>query len=491
MNQLDVALVARSFRAGRAIRSANFRHRRLVADPITLVLWQLGGEPFSAAAVGYGRRRRDLQLAVAGDPRNRDLAFAALLQLARWFNPEFERYAEDREEARGNTELTTARTAPQLIVANAATIELIGRLGRRLAYLPTDGLKPAAPDLVRLGQHFQFLHRHSRMEGQQLIVSLTDLLAQNWTTPLSDIEKQSLGALNAYIAPPAGMNGFYAAAAKERDTVGPVPSGDDDVVLDPLVREFHARRGDKTDSATIRPLLRAIENHYGPLVERTWAQTWDARDREAAWQEAASVGRRWDTDRDAYTRHMDWVSQQGRTRTRQTARQAAVRLQTLENAKARLEAEEACDDPLKMIPFILQHKAVMGRAVQINTEYRERVSTKMMRRPLVTLLSPDPCLIPRGRKLWWTGAADGREYLVHEVQPDGSGGSLVTLKLSTSASSTPMPAIGSGACFSVHSTEDGFITKLPMAEPWSHRPPADIVPLPPIEGGGEDAAAPQ
>src|SRR5579863_8578431 len=103
MNQLDVALVARSFRAGRAIRSANFRHRRLVADPITLVLWQLGGEPFSAAAVGYGRRRRDLQLAVAGDPRNRDLAFAALLQLARWFNPEFERYAEDREEARGNT----------------------------------------------------------------------------------------------------------------------------------------------------------------------------------------------------------------------------------------------------------------------------------------------------------------------------------------------------------------------------------------------------
>ena len=134
MNQLDVALVARSFRAGRAIRSANFLHRRLTVDPITLVLWQLGGEPFSAAAIGYGRCRQDLQITVAGDPRNRDLAFAAMLQLARWFNPEFERYAEDREAvAQGNAEFVTARTAPQVVVANGATVEMIGRLGRRLA----------------------------------------------------------------------------------------------------------------------------------------------------------------------------------------------------------------------------------------------------------------------------------------------------------------------------------------------------------------------
>lgn len=492
MNQLDVALAARSFRAGRAIRSANFRHRRLAVDPLALVFWQLGGEPFSAAAIGYGRQRGELQLSVAGDPRNRDLAFAALLQLARWFNSQFEEDAEDREIlSGGNHESTVACNAPQVLVANAATIEMIGRLGRRLAYLPTDGRTPAPAELVRLGQHLQFLHRHSRTAGQQLIVSMTDLLAQHWATPLSDIEKQSLGALNAYIAPPSGLNGFYAAAAQERETVGPVPSGEEDIALDPLVREFNARRGGNTSSAAIRPLLRLIENHYRPLVERTWAQTWNARDRESAWPEAPSVSRRWDEDRAAYTRHIDWISQNGRTRTRQTARQAAVRLQTLENATARLEAEEACDDPLRMIPYILQNKAVTGRVLRIDSDYRERVNTRMMRRPLVTLLSQDPCLIPRGRELWWTRAADGREYVIHEVQPNAGGGSLVTLKLLTSTSTAPMPQVGSEACFSIHSTGNGWVTRLPMAEPWSHRPPADLVLPTSIEGGGADDSASQ
>ena len=489
MNQLDVALVARSFRAGRAIRNANFRHRRLTVDPITLVLWQLGGEPFSAAAIGYGRRRQNLQMAVAGDPRNRDLAFSAMLQLARWFNAEFERYAGDRVvTSRGNAESSTARTAPQVIAANHATIEMIGRLGRRLAYLPTNGTNPAPAELVRLGQHFLFLHRHSRMAGQQLIVSLTDFLSQHWATPLSDIEKQSLAALNAYIAPPDGMNGFFAAAEQERESVGPVPSGEDDKRLDPLVREFNARRGNRTESPTIRPLLRPIEIHYRPLVERTWRQTWDAHDREAAWPEAASVERRWDADREAYTRHVDWISQDGRTRTRQSARQAAVRLQSLEDAKARLLAEEACDDPLKMIPYILQNKAVEGSVLRINTEYRELVNARSARRPLITILSPDACFIPRGRELWWTGATDGREYVVHDVQPDAGGGSVVTLKLATGYAATAMPRIGSRACFSVHSTGSRWFAKLPMTEPWSHRPLAEAPPVA-IEGGGDDAAA--
>ena len=120
-----------------------------------------------------------------------------------------------------------------------------------------------------------------------------------------------------------------------------------------------------------------------------------------------------------------------------------------------------------MIPYILQTKAVTGRVVRIDNDYCERVSTKMMRRPLVFLGSPDPCLIPRGRQLWWTGAADGREYIVQDVQPVANGGYLVTLKLSTSARSTPIPQIGTQACFSVHSTANGWVTRLPTAEPRS------------------------
>ena len=149
---------------------------------------------------------------------------------------------------------------------------------------------------------------------------------------------------------------------------------------------------------------------------------------------AASVERRWDADRETYTRHMDWFLQDGRTRTRQTARQAAVHLQTLEDAKARVEAEEACDDPLKMIPFILQNKAVKGRVMGINADATARWETReWLRRPLVTLLSPDPLShTPKGPRAVGGLVPCGRpyEYIVHEVRPD-AGGSLLTLKLST------------------------------------------------------------
>src|SRR5262245_56247702 len=97
MKHLDVALAARAHRAGPAPCTAAFRHRRLVRDPMALVLWQLGAEPFTAAAIGWGTGRGRLSFAVAGDPRNRDLAFAALLKAARWFNPLFESHAEHRE----------------------------------------------------------------------------------------------------------------------------------------------------------------------------------------------------------------------------------------------------------------------------------------------------------------------------------------------------------------------------------------------------------
>src|SRR5437763_852547 len=90
MNPFEVALAARAYRAGRALRTSAFRHRRLADEPLAVVLWQLGAEPFSAAAIGWGTRPDGLELAVAGEPRNRDLAFAALLPFARWFNRRFQ-----------------------------------------------------------------------------------------------------------------------------------------------------------------------------------------------------------------------------------------------------------------------------------------------------------------------------------------------------------------------------------------------------------------
>jgi hypothetical protein len=481
VNQLEVSLAARAFRAGRAVRKASLRHRYLAGAPIAICLYQLGAEPFSAAAVGFGSDRHAMKLIVAGEPRNRDLAFSALQYYARWFNPKFEAFAAVRDVVtKGNWELTRARKAPQIIVANAATVEMIGRLGRRLAYLPTVGAHPADPELARLGQHFLFLHRHFGTPGQQLVVAMTDLLNEHWTTPQSPMERQSLAALNAYVEPPEGVHGYDAAAAAEKAAIGPLPSGEDDEKLEPLVEEFNSRRGASTAPSDITPFLAPIRAHYAPLVERTWDLLWTCRDRELAWPEAPSVRRRWDEDRQAYTDHIDWTTKVGRRRTRQTPRQAAMLMRRLEQASALVDAEGACDDPLLLIHDLLDGKAIQGTVVRVDETHRETVNVRAVCRPLITISSPDPCLMPQGKELWWTRLPGAAPYVIVDVQPGPSGNSLITLKLTTS-SRTQLPEVGHEASFSIHTTKSHWQSTLPPSTPWTHRQRSSALPTP-IDG---------
>jgi hypothetical protein len=446
------------------------------------VLYQLGAEPFAAAAIGWGDRHDQLIFRVAGEPRNRDLAFALLLEFAHWFNPRFEAPATDRETiSRGDYTFTRARSAPQVVVANSATAKMLDRLGRRLAYLPTTGQQPADEALVRLGRHLRFLSNHAWVPGQQLLVSLTDLMNNHWMTCLSELERQSLAALDAFIDPPGDVHGFDAAVQVEDDSIGPVPACEEEERLAPLVERFNLLRGNYTASAVVKPLLAPIEDHYRPLVMRAWDLLWRCRHWEATFTEAPSVVRRWATDRDAYTAHMDWMARGGLRRTRQTPRQAAMALRELEEAGRLLEAEEACDDPLRMIPYLLQHKAVCGRVVMVDRAHQELAIKRMMPRPLVMLHSPDPCFMPLGKELWWSEQPNGREYVVHAIQPASEGGWLVTLKLMTGSAAAKLPELGSEACFSVHNTRPAPLLILPKTEPWTHRPARAPVPVKSIE----------
>ncbi len=474
-----VAFAARAFIADRGLRKSTVRHRRLLAKPIAVALWQLGAEPFAAAAIGWGESHTMPYMAAPGEPRNRALTFAALLEFARWFNPRFEAQATDRETfTRGDYTFSVARTAPQVVVANRGTVEFLGRLGRRLAYLPIDGKWAVDPALVRVGRHLRFLWDHHNRPGQQLIVAMTELMNDHWATPLSAGEKESLSALDAFIEPPTGVGGFDAAADAELCPVGPVPDGEDDECLMPLVEQLNAARNGSTEPVGIAPLLKPIMDHYRPLLRRTWDLLWRCRDREATVLEARSVGRRWDVDRDAYTRHVDWMNRNGLRRTRHTPRQAAMTLRNLEEAGRLVEAEEACDDPLRMAAYVLANKAVRGTVVDVDPTHREPGPKRMVTRPLVTLRSPDPCLIPVGREVWWTGQSEGKEFVVEDVTPTPAGGSDIVLKLMSSSNTTGLPGMGNAACFSIHSTKPGWLGQLPDDVPWTHQ---TAVPAAPAE----------
>jgi len=454
MSYLWAAQVAEARRAGCAQRSALLRHRYLTERPLGMVMWQLGAEPFTAAAVAWGFGPEQREIAVPGEPRDRELSFRALTGVARSFNAWFEG-ATGRDQP------------PQIVIPNRGNLRLLDRLGRRLAYLPTDGETPADPELVRFGIHLRFLAERVLYPGQQLVVALTELLSTHWITELSELEGQSLPALDAAIDPPEHLTAHEAARSAEGVEIGPLPSREDDERVDPLVAAFNRRRGRRAEESVVAPLRSEIEQHYLQLVDRGWVLLWRCLARERAYHEAPGVARRWQEDVDALERHLDWVNEGGRYRTRHTHARAARTMRRWEDAQRLLEAEEAIDDPLRMIPALLANDAVQGRVVDVDLAHREQGPKRSVRRPLVTLACEERCLMPIGKQLWWTGTPAAKHYTVLTVVPAGAAWH-VTLRHETSYAH-PRPEVGEDVTFSIHHTSASLPIMLPDNPPWTHR----------------------
>jgi hypothetical protein len=465
-----VAVAARSHAEGGAIRQSSVLHRRLAADPIALVLFQLAGEPFSATAIRYGRAPRDGGLIVCPDPRNRDLLFESLLLFARWLCQAFEGPGLTREPDGSRGEIATG--VPQIVVGNKATVNALASLARRTAYLSTTGEWAADQALIAMGRHLQWATAH-RLPGQQVLLSLTDLLAANWATPLSDFEAQSLPALDAWIAPPPGIDAPEAAAAAETLHMGPLAAAEADDALADLVGAFHAARR-ASDTADERSARGRIHAHWEALVGPAWDMLWRCLDRERALPEAPSVARRVLEDRRAYTRHMDWYGQGGRRRASQTVRQAVWLRHHWEEAQQRLEAEEAIDDPLRMVPHIVDGRALLGVVVRVEVDNFEAGPVNRVRRPLVVCRSVESVGMPVGSELYWTQAPSTR-WTLAAAAPHPSGGSLVTLKRESGGrprtSGVPfVPSVGDEVVFSELKPGGGPPFRMPSGDPWTHRP---------------------
>ncbi len=475
MNYLDVVLAARARAAGRAVRSASVRHRHIAARPLAMVFWQLGAEPFTAAAVAWGHRPDRRSMAVPGEPRDRTLAFRALSRVAEEFNPWFE-YG-----AAGEGDL------PQVVLPNAGNLAMLGRLGRRLAYLPTTGEHAASDELVRFGRHLQFLHEHARYPGQQLVLVLTDLLRTHWATELSHLETQSLPALDAAIEPPAKKSGHEAAFAAERVEIGPAPGHDDDTVLSGLLDTFNAVRAKSTDESLVAPLRGPIEAHFSARIDRAWPLVWRCLDRERQLLEGASVAERWKTDEAALGRHFSWAIASGRPlATKDSSRAAAWKLHSWEAAVAELEMNEAVDDPMRMIPALMSGRAVRGKVIAVDLENRVQGATRRIRRPLVTLETDQPLTLPSDVELYWSGAAKTAAYQIQEVLPSKKKGCTRLVLEHQTQSNVPRPASGSMATFSVYGRSPRPPLMLPDHDPWTHTAPASSAKSDDIETEGEN-----
>jgi hypothetical protein len=489
---LDALLASRVYTAGRAIRRTTLRHTRLADAPLGIVVWRLGGERFRAAAVAWGPIGGAFELAVPGEPRNRDPYFAALTPFARDLNARIRRVNERKiVRKRGRRTEAIPSDALQIVVPNRTTIAALGLLGRYLGYLSDRGGVAPDPALIEAGRHLRFYTRQARVPGQALLVPLDRLLAEHWATLLSPFEQANLAALDAQIEPPAGVHAFDASASAEKGiTIGPEPVEEIDRVTDALLEEFNAARRGSSDPAVTEGLIGPLRDHYRELVEPVWDLMARVVERERRLPAAQSVHRRYEADREAFGRHVDWVTSGGRYRTSDTPRQAAMTLRRLEEALARYEAEKALEDPACMVPHLLNGDAIRGVVSSVNDQHRVVIRVNAVRRPLVTVDTDDPVALPTGKKLWWTATADDAPWEVLSVQTNNKG-SRVVLQLCAAPRPDRLPAVGDLVTLStLHTSTDGYQLPLPQEPPWTHRPDAPTPSPDPIDAGDADSATP-
>ncbi|GHF36467.1 hypothetical protein GCM10010218_17490 [Streptomyces mashuensis] len=487
-------------RDGRARPLATVRHRHLAARPIVLVPLTTAGEAGAPLGALVGTDPGAPRLLVVPQPRDRDLRSAFLAGLADVMLPEIEAYADDvsYEERKETDPATGERTtvevelccdAPQLLVPSAAGVEYVRLLGRSMRFRRTaeqdpDAPHPAPPRVPLLGRWLTHYGERARVPGSSLLLSLTQLLARHWATGQSVLEDQHLGALLAWIDPPAGTTGAEAALRAETGR------GPDGLLL-------HPPAGPATDPAFDNALLAPAVARYdaglpgaeaeiAALLESQLRPVWDA-----VWQgigllrelpEGAHVAERWKRDRWSYTAHRDRLrAGEPPQPRRDDAVTAARKLAARETAQAQLDAQEALDDPLVMAGRRLAGEAFAGEVTAVEMAWSEARVPRP--RPLVTVRTDDSPYVDGGARAH-RALPDGRSQPGEVVAyaPDGAGGALVTVRLTggmgrgkePEPGSVPEP--GDRVCWTLfeHAPRGGPDLPDPERTPWTHGgPPAE------------------
>ncbi|MCX5056856.1 MULTISPECIES: hypothetical protein [unclassified Streptomyces] len=503
-------------RTGHAQPAATVRHRHLSERPLVFVPLTTAGEAGAPLGALVGTDRDAPRLLAVSQPRDRDLRFAFLAELADIVLPYLDAYTDAVEAAERNetdpetgkrvkVEVELCADAPQLIVPSRAGVDFVRLLGRSMRFRRTaeqdpETPYPAPPRVPLLGRWLTHFGERARVPGSSLLLAMTDVLARHWATGQSTLEDQHLGALLAWIAPPEGSTGADAALAAElaRDARGQLlcpPAGPatdpafDNKLLAPAI-ERHDRA--RTALAAAEDGLEA-DDRLGELTnaERdiralvlsrtlpTWEKVWQGLDLLRALPDGAHVEERWTRDRWSFTGHRDRiVAGEPPQPRRDDAVTAAGKLAAREREQARLEAQEALDDPLVMAGRRLSGEAFAGEVTDVVMAYSE--GKRPSPRPLVTVRTEDlPHLGERARVYRSLG---GKPQSAEFVGREGD--DLLVLRIVDKMGRGKVPESGSVPekgdllCFTTFEHEQRGGPKLPDAEetPWTHGgPPGEAV----------------
>ncbi|MFF6869338.1 hypothetical protein ACIGG5_02485 [Streptomyces sp. NPDC085463] len=506
--------------SGRAQPLATVRHRRVSERPLVLVPLTTAGEAGAPLGALVGTDREEPRLLVVPQPRDRDLRFAFLADLAGEVLPYVDAFADvvelvERNETDAETgkkvrvEVELCADAPQLIVPSRAGIEYVRLLGRstrfrRTAEQDPETPFPAPPRVPLLGRWLTHFGERSRVPGSSLLLAATDLLNRHWATGQSSLEDQHLGALLAWIDPEDGVSGREGALRAEagRDERGQLfcpPAGPatdpafDNRLLAPAIERYDRARqasgaAEEAGAAerALGELLTAEREVRRLVVSRlkpTWDAVWRAVDLLRELPEGARVGDRWTRDRWSFTAHRDRVAAGEPPQPRRDdAVTAARKLAAREQAQGQLEAQEALDDPLVLAGRRLAGEAFAAEVVEVTMAWTE--SKRPAPRPLLTVRTDDrPHLAERVKAY---RSLDGKPQTAEFVRYEEDGSLLLRLLDRMGRSKEPaegsVPEKGERIAWTLFEHDQRTGPKLPDPEetPWTHGGPprTDAVELP-------------
>ncbi|MFJ3199273.1 hypothetical protein [Streptomyces sp. NPDC086989] len=503
MSLLNTLARLQAVRTGRAEALATVRHRHLSERPLVLVPLTTAGEAGAPLGVLVGTDPAEPRLLVVPQPRDRDLRWRFLADLAETVLPYVDAYADDVEYvertetdpetgAKSKVAAELCLDAPQLIVPSRAGIEYVRLLGRSMRFRRTAEEDPENPYPVPtrvplLGRWFTHLGERSRVPGASMLLAATELLSRHWATGQSSLEDQHLGALLSWIAPPEGETGAAAALRAElgRDRDGQLlvpPAGPatdpafDNKLLAPAMARYDAARTDGDPRAVARAEA-AVRELVAEQMRPTWRAVWQSLELLRALEPGERAEERWTRDRWSYTGHRDRVrAGEPPQPRRDDAVTAAQKLATRETEQVRLDAQEALDDPLVMAGRRLAGEAFAGEVTEVVMEWTE--SKRPSPRPLVTVATEDrPQLAEGGGKVF--RSLEGRPQAAQFVRFDEDGRLVLRLldKMGRGREPEPgsVPEKGDRVCWTLFEHDARGGPKLPDPErtPWTHGgPPA-------------------
>lgn len=496
---------------GSAQPLATVRHRRISDRPLVLVPLTTAGEAGAPLGALVGTERDAPRLLTVAQPRDRDLRFAFLGELAEAVLPYLDEYADavepaERSEAdpetgkRVKVTVELCADAPQIVVPSRPGIDFVRLLGRSMRFRRTaeedpDAAYPAPPRVPLLGRWLTHYGERARVPGSSLLLAATDLLNRHWATGQSSLEDQHLGALLAWIDPPGSLSGADAAlhAELDRDPAGQLvcpPAGPatdpafDNKLLAPAVEAYDRARqalaaaedGPRAEErlARLTAAEHAIRALLADVMRPTWDSVWHALDLLRELPEGGRVADRWTRDRWSFTGHRDRVRAGEPPQPRHDdAVTAAQKLASRESAQGQLEAQEALDDPLVLAGRRLSGEAFLSEVTEVVMAYSE--SRRPSPRPLVTVRTDDRPQLGEGVKVYRSldGKPQSAEFVRYEE--DGSPVLRLTDRMGRAKDPAPgsVPEKGDRIAWTLFEHDQRGGPKLPDPEdtPWTHGGP--------------------